>query len=328
MREEKNRLGRRDFVRVTGAIALGSTFTEVAARPEEVAGPGEGQPVPFRKLASLHLEMDHPRSMAIGVDGVIYVAGKNILCVLSPDGKTCASHPLEGHPDALALLDESTLLLGMRTELQALDLRDFAVKPWACLEGEAWITSIASDEDNMYVADAGNRIVLRFDKQGILLNRIGERNTERDIPGLIVPSPYFDVALDPMGALWVTNPGRHGLESYRPDGSLISSWYRPGMDAAGFCGCCNPTRIAFLGDHSLVTSEKGLNRVKVLAPDHSVRAVLTGPESGEGIQFDYYCREAPPIRDIDVTPNDRILLLDEQNRCIHVYGAKEGGNAA
>ena len=47
--------------------------------------------------------------------------------------------------------------------------------------------------------------------------RIGEKNKERNVPGLIVPSPYLDVKLARDGLLRVNNTGRHRVEAYTPE---------------------------------------------------------------------------------------------------------------
>ena len=118
-------------------------------------------------------------------------------------------------------------------------------------------------ENNVFAADAGNRVVLRYDKSGKLAGRIGEKNKERNIPGLIIPSPYLGVVLAPDGLLRVNNTGRHRVEAYTVNGDLESSWGKPSNAIEGFCGCCNPIGLALLPDGRYVTCEKGLPRVKV-----------------------------------------------------------------
>ena len=51
------------------------------------------------------------------------------------------------------------------------------------------------EQGDVFAADAGNRVVLRYDKSGKLLGRIGEKNKERNVPGIVMPSPYLDVTL-------------------------------------------------------------------------------------------------------------------------------------
>ncbi|MHC4639708.1 MAG: NHL repeat-containing protein, partial [Planctomycetota bacterium] len=125
------------------------------------------------------------------------------------------------------------------------------------------MTSIAVYENNVFAADAGNRIVMRYDTQGKLINTIGQKNTERNIPGFLIPSPYFDLAVGKDGLLRVVNPGLHRIEAYTFDGDLEFWWGRTSTLVEGFCGCCNPVNFAILDDRSFVTCEKGLVRVKI-----------------------------------------------------------------
>ena len=136
------------------------------------------------------------------------------------------------------------------------------------------------------MADAGNLIVWKFDKSGNLLQRIGDRDENRDIPGFIIPSPYFDVAVDPDGFLWAANTGRHSLENYTMDGGFRTSWGEFSMGIEGFCGCCNPTHFIILEDGSLVTSEKGIARIKTHNQLGEMVSVVAGPDQfveGNGI---------------------------------------------
>ena len=45
---------------------------------------------------------------------------------------------------------------------------------------KALLTSIAVSKNNVFVADAGNRIVYRYDTNGNLINRIGKKDEERN----------------------------------------------------------------------------------------------------------------------------------------------------
>jgi hypothetical protein len=130
----------------------------------------------------------------------------------------------------------------------------------------------------VFVADSANRVVLRYDRSGKLVGRLGQKNQERNIPGLIVPSPYLDVKLGRDGLLRVNNPGRHCIEVLSPNGDLEFSWGKPSAGIEGFCGCCNPIGLALLSDGSCVTCEKGLPRVKLYSVERTFDCVIAGPE--------------------------------------------------
>ena len=134
-------------------------------------------------------------------------------------------------------------------------------------------------ENDVFAADAGNRIIWRCDRSGKIAGRIGEKNKERNVPGFIVPSPYLDVELHRDGLLRVNNPGRHEVEAYTINGDLELAWGKPTAAIDGFCGCCNPIGLALLPDGHIVTCEKGLPRVKVYTTDGIFESVVAGAES-------------------------------------------------
>ena len=302
------------FVRASGWLALGVAISCVAEPADAAENDSH-----FTKTASIALNLKKPSAIGAGNDSAIYVAGDDAVLTLDARGHEASRHRLEGIPSAMLELGPGKLLIALRYRMVTFDPGTGSVMEWARLDEKAWITSLAADEENVYVADAGNRIVLRFGRDGALKNRIGDRDPARDIPGFVVPSPYFSVALDPMGALWAANPGKHGVECYRPDGSLVSSWYRSGADREGFCGCCNPAYIAFLSDGAMVTVEKGLNRVKLYAPDMTVREVVTGPATAAELEAAFAGPIKTPPAGLAVTPSGHILLLDAENAVIDVF---------
>jgi len=111
------------------------------------------------------------------------------------------------------------------------------------------------------------------------MGRIGEKNRERNVPGLIVPSPYLDVAIGQDNLLRVNNPGRHCVEVYTLASDLELSWGKPSAAIEGFCGCCNPIGLTLLPDGACITCEKGLPRVKVYSAERNFDSVVAGPES-------------------------------------------------
>ncbi len=272
------------------------------------------------------IELDVPglRALATTPDGRIYAAGEDVLVVCELDGAEIARYSLAETPECLSVAPDGTIFLGMLTHVAIVEADGTPGSVWPPLDGQPHITALAADAENLYIGDAGNRVVWRFDHDGNLLNRIGERDDARDVPGLLAPSPCLDIAFDDEGAFWTVNPGRHGLEKYRPNGDLVTAWYRPSMELDGFSGCCNPRHVAFRSDGTLVTAEKGLIRVKlysadwrlmgVVAPPQAFRAAPTGPFSPE---------LESPIFDLAVDAHDRVLVLDANRNAIRVFAIEE-----
>lgn len=285
--------------------------------PYEAVDPAK---VLFREAKRISLNLDAPTALCVRGDGTILVAGQDAVLVLDSSGGEKGRIAVEGAPDCLAEGPDGRLYLGMRTRIAVHDPHGTHLQSWQDLGPRAWITSIVADEQHVFAADAGNKVICRFDTSGNLLNRIGERDPERDIPGLVVPSPYIDVLLDPGGGLWVVNPGRLGFEHYRADGSLASSWYRPGIELDGFSGCCNPIHAVFRSDASLVTVEKGINRVKVYSPDTTLLGVVATPEMiGTLAEAAASFQEEALVRDVAVDSEDRVLVLHGPRRELLIF---------
>lgn len=274
----------------------------------------------FQETANFSPGLAHVTALAAGPEDRIYVTGEKTLAICERGGAEVRRISLADTPNCLGLLPNGVILLGMREHVEELDAEGAPKSTWETLGEKSHITSIAADDRNAYVADAGRRRVFCFDHKGKLMGRIGEKDEQRGISGFVVPSPYFDVALDSQGALWAVNPGKHGLENFRPNGDLISAWYRPSMDLAGFCGCCNPIHIAFRSDGSLVTAEKGISRIKLYAPDHAFIGLVAGPEAfGELPSAAMSSDVESPVKDVAVDSKDRIFVLDGRQRCVRVF---------
>lgn len=272
----------------------------------------------FEETGRIVPGLEDPQAMTVGLDGKLYIAGKNAVVVFDENDTEVARFKTNGTPKCMTVAPDGSILLGFPRHVEVLD-KDGAVQAvWEDLGSHAYITSIAAREDEVYVADAGNRVVLRFDSEGTLLGRIGEANPDEGVPGIEAPSPYLDLAFNNDGDLWVVNPGRLGLERYRSDGELVTSWYKPSLELEGFSGCCNPTHIAFTSTGKLITSEKGLVRVKVYDTTYQRFEELVAGSK-------LFPREQS-VRDLVVDAKDRILVLDPRDNVVRIFELKENGS--
>ncbi|MCX7818613.1 MAG: hypothetical protein N2652_05315 [Kiritimatiellae bacterium] len=171
------------------------------------------------------------------------------------------------------------------------------------------ITSIAVTTGNVWLADAGERIVWVFDRTGTLRAQV----RGADAHGFVIPSPHFDVAPAGPDSAWIVNPGELRVELWTADGRRLRSWGRPGMDLEGFCGCCNPTDIVLLPDGSVATAEKGIVRVKVYRADGSLESVAAAPD-----QF------APDTVGLDLASDaaGRLYVADPARRAVRVFARR------
>ena len=267
----------------------------------------------YDEIAQLKINLANLTALAVNPDK-LFVAGDSVIVVLTRSGKEIASLSLEKSAKCLAISPDNQLYVGFKDKINILNLERFVITDWVGLNSTAEITSIAVSESDVFIADAGNKVVLRYNKAGELINRIGARNPDQGQVGFIIPSPYFDVAIGHAGLLWAVNSGRLALENYTFDGKLSSSWESESTGIEGFCGCCNPSHIAILSNGSFVTSEKGIPRVKVYDQTGKFQTVVAGPE-----QF----IEGTVGLDLAVDAHDRVYVLDPGKKAVRVFVKKE-----
>jgi hypothetical protein len=219
-----------------------------------------------------------PRRVGIGPDDRLHLAAGNAIAVLDGEGRVTSEIRCGGVVHALAVSAEGTVYAGLRDHLEVFDPKGKRLAAWATPEGRPFLTGLAVGESDVFVADAGNRVVWRHDLAGNRLGTIGRRDPDRNIPGIVLPSPVLDVAIGRDGLLRVNNAGRHRVELYTFDGGLELFWGRFSMAMEGFSGCCNPVGLALLEDGRTVTFEKGLPRVKIYEATGRFESVVAGTE--------------------------------------------------
>jgi len=265
------------------------------------------------------------RGIAAGEGDRIFASGDRVVRILGRNGARIGEIAIDGEPRCLAIAPSGRLYVGVRAADGGISqdhIRVFGsardpIARWEGLGERAVVTSIAATDDDIFVADAGNRLVYRYDPSGKMVLKIGERDEDRDYFGFQIPSPYFDVGVDREGILWIVNPGMLRVEEYSLDGCKGSSWGEPSPAIEAFCGCCNPAHFAIARDGGFITSEKGLARVKRYDRDGRFVCVVAPPAAfaGDGHAMD-----------VAVDAAGRVLVLDPATRKIRVFveESKEG----
>ena len=285
--------------------------------------------------AKIKLDLAEPRGLAAGPEGKVYVVGDSDLKIFGAKPGEITSMRFTAEPRCLAAGADRNLYVGMRDHIQVMSPTGDLKAKWKNLGPRAVLTSIAVTGQNVYVADAGNRVILRYDKYGKLINRIGQKDPKRNVPGFVVPSPYFDLAVAADGLLRVANPGRHRIEGYTAEGDFeLEPWGKAGTDIDKFCGCCNPVNFAILPGGGFVTAEKGLTRVKIYDQDGRFVGVVAGAEQFS--RHDEICAGRGPTGkgctsgglDVAVDARGRILVLDPRTSEVRVFVRKKTRGAA
>lgn len=282
-------VGRRSFVRRTlaGAASL-SVLNLLAGEKAKEANPfaydvgkylaTDPKLVAYQQRHSFSAPHPGSRGLAIDAGGNVFIAAGKFVSQHKPDGALISEIMLAEDAKCVAVNAES-IFVGLRDHVEIFDRKGQRTATWAIAGEKAYMTGLAVGENDVFVADAGQRVILRYDRSGKLLKRLGERNKERGIPGFVVPSPFFAVQIAKDGLLRVSNPGRHRVEIYTREGDFEGAWGKPGAAIENFCGCCNPINLTLLPDDRVVSLEKGIPRVKVHGADGAFESVVAGSES-------------------------------------------------
>jgi hypothetical protein len=264
-----------------------------------------------RTNGTFALTLPAPAGLAARPAGGLVVVGDGRAEFLAPDGAAAGGFEIEGAGRAVACDPEGRIYVGLRDRVLVFDAEGRELAEWARLGERSAVTSLAVGGGEVAIADAGERAVWFFSREGRLLRRVdGPGTADRDVPGFLIPSPHFDVVADPDGSWWVVNPGHQRIERYGADGRFAGAWGQASVRIDGFGGCCNPTDIARLPDGAFVTSEKGIPRVKIHGADGAFLGVVAGAEA-----FD----EDVVGLDLAVDAGGRIFVLDPKRRQVRAF---------
>lgn len=243
----------------------------------------------------------------------IYVVGDQKMQIIEPTGKLLKEIAFDMKP-ACVYASSKNIFVGFRKSVIILNLEGRKIAECNTFSDSTVITSISEKSDIIFVADAGKRLIRKFDSSGKPMGVIAGKSGNDQIHGFIIPSPYFDLAFNSDGELWVVNPGKHSLENYTANGDLRTWWKATSVRFEGFSGCCNPAHFAFLPDGSFVTSEKGTIRIKVYKASGEFLGVVAAPS-----RF----RDNTHAPDLAVDNQGNIYALDIDRKMLRLFVKKE-----
>jgi len=236
--------------------------------------------------------LSRERPIAVGPDGRIFVGeGASV----EVDG---AVWETDAPVHALAVDSQGQVYVASATYVQVFDPRGRSLRRWgrSPTEGFRLITGLAVDGDEIFIADAGARLVYRYSSAGEARAVIGEEAEDVDHKGFVLPTPFLDCAAR-EGVLYVNNPGRLRVEMFAYDGTPRGHWGKAGFRDDEFPGCCNPTNLAVLPDGRIAVSQKGKPLIKLFSAGGVLEACF-----GDGL----FSPEDQGI-DLAVTPDSRIV---------------------
>jgi hypothetical protein len=215
--------------------------------------------IPDAWKISTELKVTEGLLQAVAVDpsGKVFLGGGSFVSCYDEDLKLIWNVKTSSPVTALSDYGD-TIFASTNEQILVMNSAGLILKEWGPFEDSCLITSVSSNRHLVAVADAGNKMVIILDKGGEVKKIIGQNNKQ-----FILPSPFFDVALDNDNNLFVANTGHHRIETRNTDGVLKSFFGEPGTAPEYFCGCCAPSHFALI-PQGFVTSEKGINRIKIL----------------------------------------------------------------
>jgi len=302
---------------IIGLIIFERRSTRIGKRP---ANPFEYSVESFKAVDRTYIQYTESVDFTFGdfdLRGIafsnhrLYVVEDNYLLVVSPAGEKLAKLQLPASPTCVAA-SGAGIFIGFTNYIGRLSLSGEWINTWKSLNDSTLFTSLAISDSTLFAADAGNRRVIRYRIDGTMVDSFDGRQ-EGESHGFIIPSPYFDLAVD-HGELWVVNPGRHTFENYTFDGHLRGYWGKTAITIDGFSGCCNPAQMAILPDGSFVTAEKGMVRIKIHEPSGALSAIVASPDLFEGETH------AP---DLAVGSSGEIYALDFERKMVRVFERKK-----
>jgi hypothetical protein len=281
-----------------------------ATPPVAIEKPAVTDTPTYREVAIKSISQEVPRAIATR-DHTIYVAGDRAIQTLNRvDGARGRMIQLNSPPTALAVSHDGTLYAGMGDHVDIYDANLTRTARWPA-RPKMYITALVADTDAVWAADAGNKIVVGYDHAGKVITELGQKDAARGIPGLLTPNSRLDLALSPKGEILVTNPGHHRVETYDRKGKLLRAWGMPSSAPGGFAGCCNPVAIAVAPDGSVITAEKGVQRMQRFGTDGTYAGLVS--TLGAGAEWD-----------LAVNARGEILLLDPKAKLVRIYQRDAG----
>jgi hypothetical protein len=272
----------------------------------------------YAEIKQIPIALEQLNGIAVDKNSNVYLAADQEVQIFDAQWKQRGGFKLDTAATCIALGAKNTLLLGMGAHVEEYGMDGKQIRNWKPLNAEGYITSIVQIGELIYVADAGNKIVLQYDAIGNLQKEIGRKDTTHGISGFILPSLYFDVAMGPGEDLWVSNPGLHLLQNFDENGKLNTSWGEPSIRLEGFAGCCNPVDFAILPDGYFVTYEKGMDRVKIYNQAGIFECVVTAPTTIDEAALTN-CSIGAKVHDLAVDTEGNILVLDDYSKMIRVF---------
>jgi hypothetical protein len=235
-----------DLVKPEGSDGTNSTITVFDTIPDS-----------WKISSEFKVTEGNLESVAVSNSGLVFLGGKSFISCYDKELKKIWSFKTDSSIASLNYYND-TLYATSSDNIFVISKKGEIIEEWGPFEKNSIFTSVSVNANFVAVADAGNKEVYILNKKGAVLRIIGQNDGQ-----FVIPSPYFEVALDEKNNVYIANTGHRRIETHSIDGSLLSSFGEPGLAPDAFAGCCAPAHF-ILVPQGFVTAEKGVNRIKIL----------------------------------------------------------------
>jgi len=252
------------------------------------------------------------RGVAVDRRDFVYAAGDQEIKVFDDAGRLQRRWSTAKPGLSVAVSGDGRVFVGQAGQVEIFDSAGRLSDTWRDQERLGLVTAIGFSKGNVFLADARDRCIRRYDAGGKYLNDIGKDNRMK---GFLIPNGVVSFGVDAKGILHAANPGKHRVERYTPEGELLGHFGRfDGRDPAGFSGCCNPTNVAVTDGARVWVTEKAGPRAKVYDSVGKLMAVIA-----TGV-FDPNCKNMS----IAAGSHGRVYVADTVKLQIFVFEPRAG----
>lgn len=210
--------------------------------------------------AELEIKTGSLKAVAASPDGLILVGGGSFVSCYDSTLKNVWELVAPAPVTSIAC-NGDTIFASTMDQILVISKDGKMLNEWGPYEKNSIITSVSAFGSYVGFADAGNRIIYILDKGGEVKKMVGQGDNQ-----FILPSAYFDIAMNQGNSFFVANTGHRRIEKRDMSGKMVSMFGEAGLSPDAFCGCCNPAHFALIPG-GFITAEKGVNRIKILDPD-------------------------------------------------------------
>jgi DNA-binding beta-propeller fold protein YncE len=284
-----------------------------AKRPVKKTQKGKKAGAPAEKEIASSKKFKEPRDIAVGPDGVLYVAdfGNNCIRKVSPDGKILSTIGHKGsgpanfkNPSGLYSAPDGAVFVA-DTWNQRIQKCSSTGGALAQYSANLFAPSgVALDRDgNIYVADTGNCKVKKLDASGKLVWERGKKGS--DARSFHAP---IDLVIRNDGTILVTDSRNKRIQVMSSEGKFLRSMPVPGWPDDVF----NLPYIDLDAQENIYVTDPANNRVLRLDADGKLTGVLQ-PQRGINPLFN-----KPTGIAID-KEKERVFVVDTWHHCIRSF---------